>query len=229
MTKQIRLKIILAILLLISCIQKEDLHTINEIPMYGNIEKTKEQLYTDSIFIKDMLKRFEDRKSAAIATAKRGWEFFRQGDKRTAIKRFNQSWLLDSLCPYAIWGFGVYMGSFGNYSEAINLLNKTIELLPNDANLTSDLAFTYGVLSYNKKKQISHDTALISDSLFKTAYRIDSSNTVVLNQWILTKYLLDDCLGAYDLRLKLLKINSQSIDTQTINRMKKDLNIKCND
>lgn len=80
---------------------------INLAPMYGAgvVEKTVKQKITDSIFIDEVLKLCGTYDSACKAQNNLAWGYFYDGKIRTAMKRFNQAWLLDSTNASEYFGF----------------------------------------------------------------------------------------------------------------------------
>ena len=81
---------------------------INTIPMYGNAEKPPEIREVDRQFIKAAIDTFGSADSAAYVYASLGWSYLFDGKMKTAIRRFNQSWLLDSSKADCYFGFAGY-------------------------------------------------------------------------------------------------------------------------
>jgi len=81
--------------------------SIADLPMYGGVEKNAEMREIDRKFIDGVLSTGHTRQTGAKAAAERGFQFFHQGDYRTAIRRFNQAWLLDPDNPEAHHGFAL--------------------------------------------------------------------------------------------------------------------------
>jgi hypothetical protein len=104
------------LLITFSCAQQPK---INEEPMYKRSVKTPEMLVADSIFIATVTQN-STRDSASQYFAHQGFKFIDQGDYPTAIKRFNQSWLLDSNNYLAHWGFAAYARATGKPEARTN-------------------------------------------------------------------------------------------------------------
>lgn len=83
---------------------------------------------------------------AAIHQAKVGWDLYYKGDKLTAIKRFNQAWLLDNECLLAFVGFAVISRDRGNLKESIVYYKNAIELGLDDPRIYND----YGLVLLQK-------------------------------------------------------------------------------
>jgi len=121
---------------------------INLIPMYGypSIEKSERLKKLDDEFITTVVKSSGTRERASKAFAYYGWNAFKKGDLETAMRRFNQSWLLnrDSYLPY--WGFGAILNSQKKTSEAIVYFEKALMLIDESgekARLLNDTARAY--------------------------------------------------------------------------------------
>jgi tetratricopeptide (TPR) repeat protein len=80
---------------------------INERPMYGGVSKTPEQKASDERFINGVLNGGYTRQSGSDRGVTRGWESFVNKDYATAMKRFNQAWLLDPDSGNVFHGFAV--------------------------------------------------------------------------------------------------------------------------
>ncbi len=150
---------------------------INLIPKYGAKKKCKEQLQSDSDFISDCLKQFKDRKTAANYFVKKGWEYFYKNDGETAMKRFNQAWLLDSLNAEAFWGFGNLIGMKLSFEESIKLFEHSIALDTNNPAVYESLAISFGQL-FNKTKNTEYLNKMTST--LKKSLRINSRNARAL-------------------------------------------------
>ncbi len=68
---------------------------INELPLYGLVQKTPEQKAADGKFIEDVLKN-QTREEAVNRVLDRGWEALNKSDYVIAARRFNQVFLLDN-------------------------------------------------------------------------------------------------------------------------------------
>jgi tetratricopeptide (TPR) repeat protein len=118
--------------------------------MYGNVEKTPELKRADEKLFSDVLKTGVSRKKAAEKLANRGWEALKKEDPRTAIKRFNQSWLLDPNNGKAYWGFAIILDVRDkDTSGATEMFERARKLRPKDPRLLSD----YGSFLENNGRQ----------------------------------------------------------------------------
>lgn len=119
---------ILSSIIFNSCAQQiECKQGINLLPMYGNIQKCKDQLDSDKEFLELSDKHQPDRATAAIEMLDNSWYYIHQGQYDTAIKRINQAWLLDSTNIAIYTSFAVILDLTQKSNDAINMnmLNYT--------------------------------------------------------------------------------------------------------
>lgn len=151
-------------------------------PRYGDIVKTQEYIDTDNKFIDAVVKQFGTREIAAKKHIEYGWNYFKKGDLNTAMKRFNQAWLLDSTLIDVNWGYGAILGAYKQYEKAIYYLKKYQRSNPNNDRIYIDMATAYfqyasaqkekgiiesWVLNLNKGKSCIKKSLMIND---KNAY-----------------------------------------------------------
>ena len=115
-------------------------YPLNELPMFGGREKTAAQKRADSRYIAMATRGGRSREEAAEAAAKVGWSLYYRGDEATAMKRFNQAWLLDPDNQLALWGFAVISSGRGDLEEGVRLFRMALEGGP-EPNLRRDYEF----------------------------------------------------------------------------------------
>jgi len=136
---------ILAMLLLAGC--PEALRAAGEVPsdqlpMYGNIEKSQSLRQADERFIRESGAAFGSRERASDAFAQQAWQLYQHDDLTGAVRLFNKAWLLNPHSPQPYWGFGVVLHDQGKAHEALAMLNRASELDPLNPRLMADLART---------------------------------------------------------------------------------------
>jgi Tfp pilus assembly protein PilF len=130
--------------------------------MYGNQPKTPAEKQADQKFIETVTKAAGTREKAAGRMIQRGWEFLSRGDLSTAMKRFNQAWLLTPDDMNVYWGFGAVLSSNGQANEAILMFEKAVSMAPNNPRLLSDVARTYAMQgNYAKAGEFVHKAQAI--------------------------------------------------------------------
>ena len=90
---------------------------INFIPLFGNFIKTESQQVEDQLFLSDCDNQFKSRSEGSEFFSKMGWDYLSDGDKNTAIHRFNLSWLLNPDNVVAYWGTRSDRISVGEFSK----------------------------------------------------------------------------------------------------------------
>jgi tetratricopeptide (TPR) repeat protein len=163
-----------------ACRQNDCPEGINKLPMYGRVKKCKEQLESDKDFLNDCDKRFASRKEAAQFHVDKGWEYFYKNDFETAMKRFNQAWLLDSLNADTYWGYGNILGRRDNkFKESLEHFERSLKMSPNNARVWESAASSYGQLFYQTK-----DVDLLNKTIdyLKTSLQLEPNNARVYGQ-----------------------------------------------
>jgi uncharacterized membrane protein/Flp pilus assembly protein TadD len=154
---------------------------INELPMYGGqhnptVETNK-----------------ENSKSAAIL----GWKYYYSGNLDTAIKRFNQAWMLDRENADAFYGFGLIMGQRAikeetekNLMESIKFLEKAKALSPQKAKIMVDLAFSHTFLGNYllSNKKSAQDEFKKARFLFFQAEEIEPTYPLIYSNWSVLEF-----------------------------------------
>src|SRR5260221_9416180 len=80
--------------------------SLNEQPMFGNQPKTPQMLVADAQFLA-AAEKYGTRAQVSDKSVQLGWQYFSKHDIPTAMKRFNQAWLLDPDNGDAFHGFAV--------------------------------------------------------------------------------------------------------------------------
>lgn len=114
------------------------------IPLFGGFEKSVEQKEKVEEFLKSCDKSFKNRSEASDFFATRAWEYLSEGEKDTATHRFNLAYLLDDENAEAYWGLGVIAYQNQQYEQAIELMNKGLDMDDDDnVTLIVDLSTVY--------------------------------------------------------------------------------------
>lgn len=121
----------------------------NEIPMYGNAQFTDEQKRFNEQLIKETTLQFGSREAASQQAIKLAWNYYHRKDRRTAMKRFNQAWLLDPNNAEAFYGFGFLALLQGKTDEAISFYKKALKINPNHPMALVNLGWIYKDKAYS--------------------------------------------------------------------------------
>jgi tetratricopeptide (TPR) repeat protein len=176
------MKNILTILILcfvIGCKSEDCPQGINKLPMYGNQKKCEEQIKYDNDFLAECGKTFENRKIASKYHVERAWDYFYKNQLDTAMMRFNQAWLLDSLNADVYWGFGNILGIQSDFKSSIMFFEKSIQLNPDNSKVWQSISTSYGQQFFQTK-----DIGLLNKTIecLKKSLELDPKNTQVLGQ-----------------------------------------------
>jgi Tfp pilus assembly protein PilF len=122
---------------------------LNQLPMYGGREKTEEMKKADARFLDTIQKLGLSREEGAKKAIESGWEFFEKKDLDSAMKRFNQAWLLDPENGNLYHGFALITSlRGGSPSEVENLFQLAMSKPKVDAEALVD----YGRFLSRKKQ-----------------------------------------------------------------------------
>ena len=192
---------------------------INLIPMYGGVKKSRALQKADARLLAD----FPNRREAATQFAKRGWDYFYAKDPETAIKRFNQAWLLDSTNAEAYWGFGVIEGGRRHNTDALRYLQRSIQLNPTKKRILVDVAEAL-IGRYELTHQPADlDSALVQLRLFLLSIPDGKLTTEANMRFAVVYYLKRDYFAAWQYVDQVKFLNPAVItDWELIPRLEKD-------
>lgn len=106
----------------------------NTDPMYGfssyddyRLRRDVQQAKIDDTFVKGVLADNPDTAEQSNYAVFKGFEFLQNGDSETAIKRFNQGWLIDNNNQNVYWGFAIYTGTKKGNELALKYFDTALE------------------------------------------------------------------------------------------------------
>ena len=161
---------------------------INLKPMYGSpgVVKSETQRKGDELFIETVTKNTGSRQLAAKQFAGEGWREYQKGDLDSAMRRFNQAWLLDpnSFLPY--WGFGAVLMQLAKPEQAIPHYERSLSLIDittEKPRLLNDSAKAY---SFGASRGGPTATAwrAKAETLFQQAVQLDPKYSNAYRDWI---------------------------------------------
>jgi len=174
--------------------------------MYGGLEKSKEIQKKDQGFIDWAVKEFGTREKASKDAADRGWQSYHNNDLSTAMKRFNQAWLLDSSNAQAYWGFGIIVGIRAaenhpeeNLNESIKFLQMAYDKDPANARIMADLAHSHTKKGYFlkwKHKIGDEDEFSKAQLIFANAAKIAPADPTINGLWSILYFYKEDYIRA---------------------------------
>lgn len=157
-----------------------DEQRIDNIPMYGQPAIPRPDLLkkADEDFIKQASEGLGGREAASRAWYAQAEKFVANGELDLAMRRYNQSWLLNPNNYQPYWGFGRVMLQSGKIDEAIQHLKKSKELIDDQfqkAALLADLGSAYSTKAERLPSTQSQDR----DQLFSLANKNFSESTAL--------------------------------------------------
>lgn len=122
---------------------------INQLPMYGEREKTAEMKNADAALIAAVEKQGLSRQEAAKRAIQTGWSYWAKRDLATAMSRFNQAWLLDPENGNAYHGFALVTSVRGGTPSEVERL---FQLAVSKKNVDEVAFVDYGRLLWTQKQ-----------------------------------------------------------------------------
>ncbi len=153
-----------------ACSKKEPQLPLNELPMYGGGSPSIEVQKVDQKFIDQEVQKYGSRQAASEKALEIAWQWFDKGDYRTAMRRFNQAWLLNPNDPRVFHGYGTTLGEMGQADAFVKWNKKSAEMGWGNAQVNMAWAYLIGfgvqadpkesVRWYQKAADQGHPTGL---------------------------------------------------------------------
>lgn len=157
-------------------------------PKYGSLPKSDWQKAADEKFISAMDEDYHgDRKKASDDMAARGWQYLRTGDHSDAMRRFNQSWLLNNDNGTALWGMAAIEADAGKFDESLKLFAEAEKFVGGEINFSVDYANALAIAGVKRRNKGLLDDAF---SRFERIYEIAPQNARNLKNWATTLFSL---------------------------------------
>jgi tetratricopeptide (TPR) repeat protein len=179
---------------------------IDNVPMYGqpNVQRPDELKRADEDFIKQASDGLGGREKASQAWASQGDKFFSEGNLDFAMRRYNQSWLLNPSNYRAYWGFGRVTLQQGKVAEAIQYLEKSKQLADDQfqkAALLSDLGSAYSAQAESVQNNVGQDRARLfslANQNFSESTALDATYGNSWRRWAMSLYEQGNYAGAWE-------------------------------
>lgn len=168
---------------------------IDNVPMYGQpvIERPEALKVADEAFIKTASEGLGSRERACIAWWMEGDKYMREGNLDYAMRRYNQSWLLNpnSFRPY--WGFGRVLLEQGQLDDSIKYLEKSLQLVDDEYQkvaLLTDTASVYSVKANSSPADSSERTKYFSlaNRYLEESTKLDATYPNSWRTWARSRY-----------------------------------------
>jgi tetratricopeptide (TPR) repeat protein len=186
--QSLRIFLLLSILSVITgCVSSGGVR-IDNIPMYGQpeIPRPAELQQADRDFIASVTEGLGSREEASKIWWVQGERFMNEGNFDYAMRRYNQSWLLNPNNYQPYWGFARVSMEQGKLDKAIGFLEKAESLIDDDfqkAALLADLGTVYTekaaeIPSFFEK----------ANGKFEESIRLDGSYPNSWRRWAFSMY-----------------------------------------
>jgi tetratricopeptide (TPR) repeat protein len=186
----------------------------NEIPMYGGIPPNKREAQADATLIEWTIKQFGSREEGAKNAIRLGFQYLEKGDWSTAMKRFNQAWLLGGETAETNWGFAAALSYQGKFVDAEKFFLKARERDGKNARLLTDFGFMYQFWATkgDVNKQAKAEYLDKSIELFDQASQVDAAFDRIYFNWAVSLYFKKDYAGAWKKIAEAEKLGGKSIE-----------------
>lgn len=149
--------------------------------------------------------QFSDRRAASESAVRVGWSFWNKGDLKTAMRRFNQAWLLDPDNYQIYSGFAAILDRQGNYQDASEMAEKAMNLGPTDHNLMCAAANAHGKYAMSIRKNATEKDKYLqkSASICEKAATVRPDGSCIYFTWAITLFHMGEYLDAWQKVKKL--------------------------
>ena len=196
---------------------------IDNIPMYGQPEVERPALLkkADQDFIDKATSKFGSREQASKAWAVQGDKFMEELNFDYAMRRYNQSWLLDPNNYHPYWGFARITLNQDKVDESINFFKKAESLIDDTYQkpaLLSDMGSAY---TYKGEYEPSY--FIEANKKFAESIDLDPSYKEVWRRWAFSLYKQGDYQGAWEKVEKAESIGARPFSETFISNLESKL------
>lgn len=197
-------------------------------PAYGHVDKTESQKSKDEKFKKDILEYYKgDTNAASKKMSDLGFTYlYDKGDFVTAMRRFNQAYMLDSNNSDAYYGFGTIFFNLGVMEKAREQYDKGLEIDPKNSKILTDYGTTYlGEYYESLENGKGNSTEFLrkANEYLEKSLEFDKKDSNTVYKLSIVKMYIGDCKDAKELLKKAKKMNNPNVTES----YEKELNEKC--
>ena len=170
--------------------------------MYGGMDRSKEPTLRegDERLIAQAMGAFGTREKASDVWFEQGRKFYLADDLSTAMKRFNQAWLLNPKNPKPFWGFAMVLHDQGHAIRAEEQMATAFAL---DLRLVEFLA-DYGRIATvctvedpNLSPAVKTAYMEKSEQMYRMAEEVAPTSPYLYENWATALYWSGDYYGAW--------------------------------
>lgn len=184
-------------------------------PEYGRVEKTPQQKEFDSAFLKDIIQDIPDTLAASDKMAELGFQYlYERGDFITAMRRFNQAYLLNPENPDIYHGFGTIYFNLGASQEAREQYDKGLKMDPQHQEMLTDYGTTYlgdYYASFDTNRESAEASLDEALEYFLKADEVDDSNPDTNYKLSIVYLYQDNCSESKKYLRRAKRLNNSNI------------------
>lgn len=201
-----KIAVVVAGVLFTAACQTTEAVRIDSIPKYGQPEVVRPARLrqADEDFIKEAMKGFSTRRQASAAWFQEGERYLAEGNIDYAMRRYNQSWLLDPTNFQPYWGFGRILLEQDKRDEAVEQLEAAVTRVDNPKYEVALLVDTATAYAYNGERfagQNMADRAAANFSKANETYaraeKLQPYNGNIYRRWAIARFLEKDYPAAW--------------------------------
>jgi tetratricopeptide (TPR) repeat protein len=190
----------------------------NLLPKFGSQKKTPAEVQLDNKFIADVVLAGGSKEVAFAQMIKRGWEGIEKFDPSTAMKRFNQAYLLIPDDYRVDWGFGATLGQLKKFKESLKYFDAAESKKGDDARLLTDHGFAF--VSYGLSLMPKHEAAILNfieaEKLYQKAIELDSKLSLAYSRLAVLNYYKGDLAKSVELVEKSRSLGGEGLDPKFV-------------
>jgi tetratricopeptide (TPR) repeat protein len=188
---------------------------INLQPEFGGAEKNESQIKADNDFIEEILKHYDNKQEASKKMTELGFQYlYERRDFQTAMKRFNQAYLLEPNNADIYYGYGTVYFNLDAMEKAREQFDKGLLKNPKHSKMLTDYGTTYLGDYYNSVNTDPKEAIEKLDNSVKyleKSYSIDEKNSDTIYKLSIINMYLGNCKKANKYLEKADKMKNPNI------------------
>jgi tetratricopeptide (TPR) repeat protein len=190
------------------------------LPRYGHLPKTEDEIKSDSAFIKQIMSqpKFKTRREASNHLIQLGFDYYYRDDLKTAMYRFNQSYLLDTTNTDIFWGYGAIFMRFGNLGLAADQYEAGLKIDSTNTHLLTDYATLFLAQYYRLQTDESLNTSIM---YFEKSYKLNPKDINTVYKLSICFWNKNDCKNAWKYYDECVALGGKPITEEYTSDLKK--------
>lgn len=191
---------------------------VDQLPMYGGLDRKSDSSLraADEKLIADTTRHYGSREKASAAFVGNGFSFYGRNDLVSAMRRFNQAWLLDPNNPEVYFGFAIVLHDKGRNCDAVTQFEKAASFGRFVQGMAPDAARVLVLCAVGDKSLAEEAKAALlvrSDALYAEALTSESDKGYVYASMASALYWRGKYAEAW-VAVKLARSNGGSLPEQ---------------